>query len=161
MEDANLAASMGIGHLEGGKFQFHISRLNELSVRLRGYVALAERLAGDLSETTILRIHIASRKLTALAYPNFETSFLPRLKSRIKVEFGSLDVSIIDHSAENDVRLLYLKSRYMHKKNPKRLAQKAFDQEVLDLNAFDFSNEGPSFSQFARTLLAAGVMVPK
>ena len=160
LEDAAVAAAAGIGHLEHGKFQFPAHRCLELSVRLRGYVALAERLAGDLSETTLLRIHINSRKLTALTYADFETSFLPRLMTRVKVEFDTFDVSIIDHSAENDVRLLYLKSRHMTETDPRRAAQKAFDHEVLDLNTLNFSNEGPSFREFAQTLLKAGVKIP-
>jgi hypothetical protein len=123
-------------------------------------VALAERLAGDLSETTLLRIHINSRKLTALTYADFETSFLPRLMTRVKVEFDTFDVSIIDHSTENDVRLLYLKSRYMTDADPRRASQKAFDQEILDLNTLNFNNEGPSFREFAQTLLKAGVNIP-
>ena len=123
-------------------------------------MALAERLAGDLSEATLLRIHIHSRKLTALTYADFETSFLPRLMFRVKIEFGTFDVSIIDHSADNAVRLLYLKSRYMTDADPRRAAQKAFDQEILDLNTFNFSNEGPSFREFAQTLLKERVMIP-
>ncbi|MEP4624767.1 MAG: DNA phosphorothioation-associated putative methyltransferase [Tateyamaria sp.] len=160
LEDAVTAAAAGIGHLEHGKFQFPAYRLQDLSIRLRGYVALAERLSGDLSETNLLRIHIYSRKLTALTYADFETSFLPRLTTRVKVEFDNFDVSIIDHSADNDVRLLYLKSRYMPETDPRRPAQKAFDQEVLDLNTLSFSNEGPSFREFAQTLLKAGVRIP-
>ncbi len=160
LEDAAAAAAARIGHLEHGKFQFSADRLQELSVRLRGFVELAERLAGDLSETTLLRIHINSRKLTALTYADFETSFLPRLMTRVKVEFDNFDVSIIDHSADNDVRLLYLKSRYMTDADPRRAAQKAFDQEVLDLNTLNFNNEGPSFREFAQTLLKAGVKIP-
>jgi DNA phosphorothioation-associated putative methyltransferase len=160
LEDAETAAAAGIGHLEQGRYQFPTNRLQELSVRLRGFVALAERLAGDLSETTLLRIHITSRKLTALTYADFETSFLPRLMTRVKVEFDTFDVSIIDHSADNDVRLLYLKSRYMKETDPRQAAQKAFDQEVLDLNTLNFSNEGPSFREFAQTLLKAGVRIP-
>lgn len=160
LKDAAAAAAARIGHLEQGKFQFSADRLQELSVRLRGYVALAERLAGDLSETSLLKIHINSRKLTALTYADFEASFLPRLMTRVKVEFDTFDVSIIDHSANNDVRLLYLKSRYMTDSDPRRAAQKAFDQEVLDLNTLNFNNEGPSFREFAQTLLQAGVKIP-
>lgn len=160
LEDAATAAASGIGHLEHGKFQFPAHRLQDLSVRLRGYVALAERLSGDLSETNLLRIHIYSRKLTALTYADFEKSFLPRLTTRVKVEFDAFDVSVIDHSANNDVRLLYLKSRYMTDADPRRAAQKSFDQEVLDLNTLNFSNDGPGFREFAQILLKAGVKIP-
>ena len=160
LEDAAAAAAAGVGYLEQGRFQFQAHRRQELSVGLRGYVALAERLAGDLSEATLLKIHINSRKLTALTYADFETSFLPRLMTRVKVEFDTFYTSIIDHSAENDVRLLYLKSRYMSDADPRRGAQKAFDQEVLDLDTFDFSNEGPHFREFAQSLLKAGIRFP-
>ena len=160
LKDAAAAVTAGIGYLEQGKFQFPAKMLHKLPVRLRGYVALAERLAGDLSETTLLRIHIGSRKLTALTYADFDTAFLPRLMTRIKVEFDKFDVSVVDHSARGDVRLLYLKSRYMSEKNHLFEAQKAFDQKVLGLEAFNFANEGPSFREFAQTLLKAGVKIP-
>ena len=160
LEDATAAAAARIGHLEHGKFQFPAHKLQDLSVRLRGYVALAARLAGDLSEANLLRIHINSRKLTALTYDDFEASFLPRLTKRVKVEFDTFDVSIIDHSADNNVRLLYLKSRYLTDNNPQQKAQNAFDQKILDLNCFDFTNEGPSFREFAQTLVKAGLKVP-
>ena len=69
-------------------------------------------------------------------------------------------MSIIDHSADNDVRLLYLKSRYLTDNNPQQKAQNAFDQKILDLNCFDFKNEGPSFREFAQTLVKADLKVP-
>lgn len=161
LDDASKATASGIGYLEDGKFQFHISDLPNISVRLRGYVALAERLTGDLSEMTLLRLHLKSRKLTALLYQDFDTSFLPRLDTRLKAEFQNFDVTLVDHSADTEVRLLYLKSRYMPKIDQKIAAQTAFDQEILDLNNFDFSNEGPNFREFARTLLSAGIKIPK
>jgi DNA phosphorothioation-associated putative methyltransferase len=161
MDDASQAVAAGIGHLEHGRFQFPTGKLPELSVRLRGYVALAERLVGDLSETNLLKVHINSRKLTALTYKDFESSSLPRLMNRVKVDFDTFDVSVIDHSAKDDVRLLYFKSRYMTDDDPRRAAQQAFDQEVLSLNVLNFANEGPNFREFAQALLRAGVKIPK
>jgi DNA phosphorothioation-associated putative methyltransferase len=111
LEDAAAAAAAGIGHLEHGKFQFPAHRRQELPVRLRAYVALAERLAGDLSEATLLRIHINSRKLTALTYADFETSVLPRLMTRVKVEFDTFNVSIINHSSARLCTFLLLMQR--------------------------------------------------
>jgi DNA phosphorothioation-associated putative methyltransferase len=160
LEDAVTATAAGIGHLEQGRFQFPTNRLHELSVRLRGFVALAERLAGDLSEASLLKIHITSRKLTALSYADFETSFLPRLINRVKVEFDTFNVSAIDHSTTNDVRLLYLKSRYMASDDPMRNAQTAFDRKIQALDTLNFDNEGPSFRDFASTLMKAGVKIP-
>ncbi|WP_208353576.1 DNA phosphorothioation-associated putative methyltransferase [Pseudaestuariivita rosea] len=160
LEDAVTAAAAGIGHLEQGRFQFPANRRQQLSVRLRGFVALAERLAGDLSEATLLKIHITSRKLTALSYADFETSFLPRLMNRVKVEFDTFNVSAIDHFTTNDVRLLYLKSRYMASDHPMRNAQIAFDRKVQALASLNFANEGPSFRDFAGALTKAGVKIP-
>lgn len=160
LEDATAAAAARIGHLEHGKFQFPVDRLHELSMRLRGYVALAERLAGDFSEATLLRIHINTRKLTALTYADFQTSFLPRLLNRVKVEFNNFDVSIINHTTENDVRLLYLKSRYMSEEDPSFQKQKLFDKDVVGLDKLNFANEGPTFKEFANALMKAGVKIP-
>jgi hypothetical protein len=69
-----------------------------------------------------------------------------------------------EHNHERQKRrywFLYLKSRYMTDDDPQRAAQKAFDQEVLDLNALNFTNEGPSFREFAQSLLKAGVKIPR
>ena len=48
----------------------------------------------------------------------------------------------------------------MKETDPRQAAQKVFDQEVLDLNTLNFSNEGPSFREFAQALLKAGVRIP-
>ena len=54
----------------------------------------------------------------------------------------------------------YLKSRYMLQNDPELGVQKLFDEKVIGLNAFDFSNEGPEFRKFASKLMQAGIIIP-
>ena len=77
-----------------------------MSIRIRAYIALVGRLVGNLSKAALLRIHINNLKLSTLTNADFETSFLPRLMTRVKVEFDTFDASIVDHSADYEVRLL-------------------------------------------------------
>lgn len=160
MADALSAEAAGIGCLKEGKFQFHVSFLSLLSARLRGYVAIGERLAGDLSDATLLRIHVHSKKISALYIPDFETSALPRITKRVKVSFQSFEVDLIDHTLDGRVQLLYLRSQYLGKDHPHFDRQKAFDKQIEAMDAFDFWGEGPDFRSFSLALLALGVPVP-
>lgn len=81
-KEAQAHATAGLGHLSGDKYQVHARDLPRLTSRLRTYIGIAQTLAGTLDSTTIYRVHLASRKLTALLYPDFDTSALPRLSSR-------------------------------------------------------------------------------
>ena len=47
-EDSHLATEEGLGNLRDGKFTFHANNTNNLSLRLRGVLAIAERMAGEI-----------------------------------------------------------------------------------------------------------------
>jgi DNA phosphorothioation-associated putative methyltransferase len=161
LEDAQIAVEDGIGRLDDAKFQFHIRDLPRLSPALRGYVAIGERLAGDLSEATILRIHAESKKLSALYCPDFETSPLPRIAYRIKVEFQTFNVSLIDHTELGRVKLLYLRSKYLAPNHPQLQKQMSFDQRVQAIKTLDLSGEGPDLRTFSSELMREGIQVPR
>ncbi len=160
-EDAAKAVKSGIGRLDDAKFQFNAKDLPQLPVTIRGYVAIGERLAGDLSDATLFKIHMSSKKLTALYFPDFETSPLPRLEKRLKIEFPAFDVQMIDHTAQGQVKLLYLRSDFLPKDHPHYAAQKKFDCDVRSIEELDFTGEGPSFRNFSIALTKSGFSLPK
>ena len=160
-EDAAEAVKSGIGRLDDGKFQFNARDLPRLPVTMRGYVAVGQRLAGDLSDATLFKIHIPSKKLTALYFPDFDASPLPRLEKRVKIEFPAFDVQMIDHTAQGQVKLLYLRSDFLPENHPHYNAQKEFDQKVRSIEELDFTGEGPRFQDFSVALATSGLTLPK
>ncbi len=160
-EDVEAAVTDGIGRLVGDKFQFHKLNLPKLSIRLRGFVAIAELLAGDLSDAPILRIHIESKKLTALYFDDFDSSALPKLSKRTKVDFRSFDVVSVDHTTRQEVRLLFFRSAYLTSEHPHYERQKLFDDQLQKLDDLDFGLEGPDLKSFARSMLSADVRIPQ
>jgi hypothetical protein len=90
-------------------------------------------LVGSLETTTIYRVHLGSPKLTALVYPDFDTSALPRLSERTKVDLQGNDVQIYDHTGEGRASVLTDKSRYMSGDEERYQDQVAFDRALRDL----------------------------
>ncbi|NOD36642.1 MULTISPECIES: DNA phosphorothioation-associated putative methyltransferase [unclassified Ruegeria] len=161
MGEVQTALDQGIGRLDEAKFQFHVQDLARLGPVLRGYVAIGERLAGDLSEATLLKIHIDSKKLTALFFPDFEQSPLPRLERRIKIEFQTFDVQVVDHTTGSKVKLLYERSSYLPEDHPHYVLQKDFDDKIRSIEGLDLSGEGPPIGDFSAAMAKSGIKVPQ
>lgn len=132
-KDALFHAAAGLGHLVDDKYQIHARDLPKLTSCLRTYISIAQTLAGTLDSTTIYRVHLESRKLTALVYPDFDTSALPRLSERTKVDLRTGEVSVFDHQADGRVSVLMEKSRYMIGNEARYEEQVTFDSSLRDL----------------------------
>jgi DNA phosphorothioation-associated putative methyltransferase len=161
IEDAcRQAASTGYGHLfEGHSLQIHSSRINRLPAALRCYAGCAAKLYGDVDTADLVKIHIQSGKLTLLFYDDYESSPLPRLRERTKINMRNQRIDFFGHSADREPELLYLKSRYMTVDQEGYYRQKAFDHALLELGLFDFSGYGPPANVFEATLKAAGYYI--
>ena len=114
------AAQLDFGFLDPkeGHFTVHRSLLDELPVILRVYVECAARLYGDPREADLIKIHLHSRKLTFHYYRDFETTPLPELLTRIKIDFRRLFVTVIDHTTGPEHQLLFFKERFLPKDHP-------------------------------------------
>jgi len=157
-KEAQAHAIGGIGHLYGDKFQVHARDLPKLTPRLRTYIGIAQTLAGTLDSTTIFRVHLASQKLTALLYPDFDTSALPRLSERIKIDLRTGDVANFNHQSEGRVSVLMAKSVYMSKEDGRYLDQLRFESELRRL--FGDPIESIPFSEVAHAMIKAGLKLP-
>lgn len=157
-KEAQAHAEAGIGHLSGDKYQVHARDLAKLTPRLRTYIGIAKTLAGTLDSTTIYRVHLASRKLTALYYPDFDSSALPRLSGRTKIDLRTGEVTVFDHQSDGRVSVLLEKSRYMHKSDEKHEVQKKFDASLRMLFGDRISNL--TFIEIASTMMKAGLKSP-
>ena len=157
-KEAQAHAAVGVGHLLGDKYQVHARDLQKLTPRLRTYIGIAQTLAGTLDSTTIYRVHLASRKLTALLYPDFETSALPRLSVRTKVDLRTGEVAVFDHQVDGRVSVLMEKSRYMAGNEECFDDQSNFDSTMLNL--FGDSVSTLPFAEIAPAMIRAGLRPP-
>jgi DNA phosphorothioation-associated putative methyltransferase len=159
-EACRRATQAGCGHLfEGRSLQIHSSRINRLPAALRCYVGCAAKLYGDIDTADLVKIHIRSGKLTLLFYDDFQNSPLPHLRERIKINMRAQRIDFFQHSRDRAPELLYLKSRYMTADQEGYDQQKAFDDALLKLGLFDFSDYGPSANEFEATMNAAGYVI--
>jgi len=100
---------------------------------LRAYVACGLILWDAISEVQLVKIHIASGKLTLLEFDDFESTALPTLRRRIKVNVRKQDYDVFEYvSREFPKPLLYRKSHYLHEDHPGYAEQAAFD-DALDV----------------------------
>jgi len=154
------AAAAGLGYLnEGHSLQLHTSELNKLPAALCCYVGCGAKLYGDVDTADLIKIHIRSGKLTLLFYDNFDSSPLPRLRERIKINMRSQRIDFFEHTGDREHQLLYLKSRYITTEYPGYERQKDFDDALAKLGLFDFSEYGPPAADFQPTLSRAGYTI--
>jgi DNA phosphorothioation-associated putative methyltransferase len=144
------AAERGLGWLEEGRsLQLHTSLVERLPPLLRIYVACGALVFGDVQAADLVKIHIASGKLTLIKFDNFEGSPLPRMVQRVKLSLRSQDIEIFDYGERYTPPYLYFKSRYVNEEFPRYAEQLAFDDKLVRLDhILDFSDYGPSPMEF-------------
>ena len=128
-------AQLDFGFLDPreGHFTVHRSLLDELPVILRVYVECAARLYGDPREADLIKIHLHSRKLTFHYYREFDTTALPELLTRIKIDLKRLFVTVIDHTTGPEHQLLFFKERFLAKDHPDRMKMNRFSAKLRKL----------------------------
>jgi DNA phosphorothioation-associated putative methyltransferase len=156
------AAEAGLGFLnQGHSLQLHTSQINKLPAALRCYVGCGAKLYGDVDTAHLVKIHIRSGKLTLLFYDDFDSSPVPRLRERIKINMRSQRIDFFEHATDREQQLLYLKSRYITTQHPGYERQKKFDDTLANLGLFDFASYGPSSDDFRSTLSRAGYTIDR
>jgi DNA phosphorothioation-associated putative methyltransferase len=109
----------GIYDQEEEQFTFHRKFLNQLPPALRVYVQCGALRYGDPEEADLIKIHVASGKLTLLHYDDFKKAE-PFLQTRIKINLRNQFVQVFDHRAERQP--LTDKNRYLQSASKKRKA---------------------------------------
>ena len=116
-----------LGRLEETKFIFLTKWLQELPVRLRCIINIAERLSGKIEDANLIRIHIDTKKVTYLCVDNLETEALPKVTNRTIVDFRQQSVRRFEHLTRGHEKVLYQKSKYMDATERNFKTQRAFD----------------------------------
>ena len=148
------ASEMGLGWLDTNQaLHFHISLIERLPVLLRAYVNCGLIIWDSMSEVHIVKIHIGSGKLTFLEFENFETSPLPLLKRRVKINLRMQEYDVFEYgSAQYPSSVLYSKSRFMHEDMEGYAEQLAFDESLEHTGLTDLTSFGPSFDELLNQL---------
>ena len=152
------AAHLDFGFLDPkeGHFTVHSSLLDELPVILRVYVECAARLYGNPREADLIKIHLHSRKLTFHYYRDFDTTPLPELLTRIKIDLKRLFVTVIDHTTGPEHQLLFFKERFLAKDHPDRPKMDHFSAKLRKLGLREETiGYGPSREKWEAFRMAA------
>ncbi|WP_207002089.1 DNA phosphorothioation-associated putative methyltransferase [Trinickia mobilis] len=147
------AAEQGMGWLDKeGALHLHATAVDRLPVVLRTYVGCGLLIYGEAGEAQLIKVHASSGKLTLLEYEEFDTSPLPRMARRIKINIRMQDYDIFEYGGKYEKPLLYYKSRYLNEEYPGYAEQLAFDSELARLGLFDPDGHGLTALAFADSL---------
>lgn len=151
-----LAATQGLGWLDAEhSLQLHISLVERLPALLRAYVTCGLIIWDALSDVQLIKIHIASGKLTLMEFEAFDEDPLPRLRRRIKIIARKLDCDVFEYGSPAYPKpILYRKSRYLHEDHSGYAEQLAFDEAVERLGVLGESEFGPTAEGLAELLNA-------
>jgi DNA phosphorothioation-associated putative methyltransferase len=148
------AASKGLGWLETNQsLQFHIGILERLPVILRAYVNCGLIIWDAMSDVHLIKIHIGSGKLTLFEFKDFDSSPVPLLLKRVKINLRKQDYDVFEYGSEQyPSTVLYRKSRYMHEDMPDFAEQLAFDDALDAIDLKDRPTFGESFPDLCKKL---------
>jgi DNA phosphorothioation-associated putative methyltransferase len=143
-----------VGWQDESSLYVHTGLVDALPTVLRTFIACAELLYGTLQEADILKIHKHSGKVTFLTYFEFESSLLPRLTLRTKVNVRTQRVEVFDHTG--DGQLLYFKERYIDPSDPQCPRLRDISEFLVKRGMSSACFLGPSAFELRRLLSAGG-----
>lgn len=148
------ASEEGLGWFDTNQaLHFHISLLERLPVLLRAYVTCGLIIWDSMSEVHLVKIHIGSGKLTFLEFENFDTTPLPLLKRRVKINLRKQEYDEFEYgSIQYPSTVLYRKSRYMNEDMEGYAEQLAFDESLESTGLIDPTSFGPGFEELTNQL---------
>jgi DNA phosphorothioation-associated putative methyltransferase len=150
---AEVSAANGDAVLVGRSLWVAAENLGRLPAILRCFIGCAERYFGGLEQAELFKVHLDTGKLTALAFSDFATSPLPRLRTRVKIDLRRQRIDVFDHE-EEDQRLVG-KGRFLGRDHCTFANQLAFDA-ALALAGLDGSQFRARSTEIEMTLSEAG-----
>ena len=130
----------------------HINYLESLPLLLRLYVGCATQLYGEFEGVSLIKIHIASGKVSLMVYEGFDDTPLPMLRERIKVKMREQDVDFYDYVDGYAPQPLYLKSMLIDHSFSDYSKQQSFDRRLQKLVPEIKGLIGPSKNELYRQL---------
>lgn len=135
-------------YVEGDYLITHIKNLPDLPQLLRIYVGAAEQLLGTADDFQLVKIHIRSGKVTFLRYEGFESTPLPTLVERVKVNLRQQEIDFFDYVEPYTPPPLYWKASVIDDSLKDFKKQTSFDKKLKEQNIVDETKEfGPDRSE--------------
>ena len=154
------AERAGLGHLIGAKLRCRGPKCDKLPKSLRLFYKIGERLHRSVNSTDIVQLHLETNKMTYMIVDQFESSALPRLRSREIVNFSNQRVDEVLHEDKKRVSVLYQKSKLMDVSDRMYSAQRKFEDEFLSACPDLFEDSEPRFDEFARCVMKHELKIP-
>lgn len=129
------ASGKGIGHWMGdGAYQVHITMVEQLPPILRIYIACGLLLYESISAVDLIKIHVNTHKLTLLEYADFNSSPIPTLRKRIKINIRKVEYNVFDYDEHHQLgRLLGNKSAFISDEDETYPDQVLFDKMLEEM----------------------------
>ncbi|WP_248320823.1 DNA phosphorothioation-associated putative methyltransferase [Caballeronia sp. Sq4a] len=148
------AQANGLGWLDGEhSLQLHVSLTHRLPVILRAYVACAMVVCGSMSDVQLVKIHVTSGKLTLLEFDDFETSPIPLLKRRLKINIRKQSYEVYEYGSRDYPKpFLFRKSRFLNEDCAGYAEQLEFDEALEQTGLLNNISASPSTQQVEAAL---------
>ena len=147
-------------YVEGDYLITHTKYIQLLPQLLRIYVGAAEQALGSAEDFQLIKIHISSGKVTFLLYENFETTPLPVLIERVKVNLRKQEIDFFDYVEPYTPPPLYWKASVIDESFEDFKKQVAFDKKLKEQNIVDETKEfGPDRGELDFELRLRGLKI--
>ena len=143
-----------LGWQDERSLYIHPSLVDRLPVVLRSYILCAELLFGDIGQADLIKLHKHSGKVTFLAYEDFDSTPLPFLVTRTKVNLRNGTVDSYDHRDQGQV--LCFKERYLDPDHPRRGDMLTVSDTMREVGVSEASFMGPTAPEVLSMLRRAG-----
>lgn len=109
------------GKLLPAAFYVHASALSAMPVPLRLYEGCARALAGTVDGANLVKLSRRERKVSYLAYPDFERNAHPELRHSTRVDLQTFDVRTRRYDEGGNPPVLHRKETFVLPDDPNRL----------------------------------------
>ena len=155
LEERDLAVTAGLGYVDHeGHLQLHSSLIGRLPPLLRVYAGAATATYGDLASTDLVKLHVATGKVTLMAFDDFVEAPMPSMCERVKIDLRKQDMHVYQYGEQFAKPYLYWKSRLINEEFLNYAEQQAFDEQLDALSVLGDAVYGPSRAELARALEA-------
>jgi DNA phosphorothioation-associated putative methyltransferase len=143
------AAASGFASFDAGRLRFSADSLEQLPVPVRILAGCADIVHQGFTSLDLIEIGPGNGMLCGILCEGLDRA-LPRILTTVEVDLTRSRSRVRKHEG----KVLYLKSRYLHRGHPSLAKQAAVDKRLLELGIVDEDGCGPSSAKFAALLAA-------
>lgn len=144
------AGASGFASFDAGRLRFSADSLEQLPVPVRIVAGCADIVHQGFTSLDLIEIGPGLGTLRGVVCDGLDGA-LPRILTTVEVDLTRSRSRVRKH----DGKVLYLKSRYLHRGHPALAKQAAADSRLLELGIVDEDGNGPPLGRFAALLSAA------